>query len=81
MKKILKFYSESCAPCKVMSNKLKGLDVEVKDIDIADGDNIDVCNKYSIRTVPTIIVLDENDELVSTFKGIVPIEDIKKALK
>lgn len=81
MKKILKFYSESCAPCKVMSNKLKELDVEVKDIDIADDSSIDLCNKYSIRTVPTIIVLDENDELVSIFKGIVPIENIKEVLK
>lgn len=81
MKKILKFYSESCAPCKVMSNKLKELDIEVKDIDIAEDDNIELFNKYKIMTVPTIVVLDENDELVSTFKGIVPIEDIKEALK
>lgn len=80
MKKILKFYSETCGPCKVMSKKLAELkDVEIQEIDIADEANESLLEEWKIRAVPTIIVLNEKNELVQEFKGVVPIDKIKEA--
>lgn len=79
MKKILKFYSKTCGPCKVMSKNLEGLDgVEITEVDIADEANQELVDKYGIRTVPTIIVYDDNG--FQAFKGITPIDTIKAAL-
>lgn len=79
MRKILKFFSPTCGPCKVMSKNLSTLeDIEIQDVDITDDSNEPLLEKYGIRTVPTTVVLNESDELVQEFKGVVPIEKIKE---
>lgn len=81
MKKILKFYSETCGPCKVMNNTLKDLkDVEIEDIEINEEGSLKLIEEYNISTVPTIVVCEDN-EIVQKFIGITPIEVIKAALK
>lgn len=81
MKKILKFYSPTCGPCKVVSKNLSTLkEVEIKDIDITDEANESLIDEYKIMSVPTIVLLGENNEVLSEFKGIPPIELIQEAL-
>lgn len=81
MKRILKFYSNTCAPCKAMGKKLEELkDVEIQDIDIADEDNESLLDEWKVRAVPTIIVLAEDNTLLAEFKGITPIEKIQAVL-
>lgn len=79
MKKILKFYSPTCGPCKVMSKNLEEVSkvtgVEIQDIDITDEDNESLLNEWKPRTVPTVIAIDSKDE-VHEFKGIVPAQKI-----
>lgn len=81
MKKILKFFSPTCGPCKVMSKALSALEgVEVQDVDITDEDNQSLLDEWKPRTVPTIVVLNEENQLVKEFKGVVPIDKIKEVL-
>ena len=81
MKKILKFYSPTCGPCKVMGKTLSSLEgVDIEEIDITDDANESLLEKWNIRTIPTVIVLDENDELVKEFKGVVSMDKINEAL-
>ncbi len=81
MKKILKFYSKTCGPCKVMGKNLEGLEnIEIQNIDIADEDSLPLLEKWKIRTVPTIIVLSEDNNFIAEFKGIVPVKKIKEVL-
>lgn len=81
MKKILKFYSETCGPCKVMSKNLKGLEgVEIQDVDVADEANEPLLDEWKVKTVPTIVVLGESDELLGKFVGITPIEKIQEVI-
>lgn len=81
MKKILKFYSPTCGPCKVVSKNLSTLKgVEIKDIDITDEANESLIDEYKIMSVPTIVLLGENNEVLSEFKGIPPIELIQETL-
>lgn len=81
MKKILRFFSPTCGPCKVMSKALSALEgVEIQDIDITNDDNETLLDKWKPRTVPTVIVLDEEGNLVKEFKGIVPLNEIEEVL-
>ena len=81
MKRILKFYSDTCTPCKVMSKRIAELkNVEIQDVDIADEDNESLLDEWKIRTVPTIVVLAEDNTLLAEFKGITPIEKIQAVI-
>lgn len=81
MKRILKFYSKTCGPCKAMSKNLEGLEgVKIQDVDIADEDNESLLDEWKIRTVPTLIVLGESNEFIAEFKGVVPIDKIQQAI-
>lgn len=81
MKKILKFYSETCGPCKVMSKKLAELkNVEVQEVDIADEANEDLLDEHKIKAVPTIVVLAEDGSSLARFVGITPVENIQAVI-
>lgn len=83
MKKLLKFYSKTCGPCKVMSRNLEKLDntkVEIHEIDIAEEENNELVDKYKVRVVPTIIILSDNEDILAEFKGITSIEKIKETI-
>lgn len=81
MKRILKFYSETCGPCKVMGKKLAELkNVEVQEVDIADEANEDLLDKHKIRAVPTIVVLAEDGSSIARFVGVTPIESIQAVI-
>ena len=63
MKRILRFTASWCSPCQSLAMNLEsaGLDlpIEVIDIDIHG----DVAQEYGIRSVPTLVMLDENIEV------------------
>ena len=81
MKKILRFYSKVCAPCRLMSKRLEELDnVEVISIDINDTTNNELIKKYKVRSVPTIIVLDKDENPANEFIGVTTIDKLKKAV-
>ncbi len=81
MKKVLKFYSETCAPCRVMSKTLKELkNAKVQDVDVTDESNSDLLDKWKIIAVPTVVVLSEDDTLLAEFRGVTPIEKIQEVV-
>ena len=63
MKRIIRFTASWCGPCKSMAMNLEaanlGLPIEVVDIDI----HPDVAAEYGVRSVPTLILLDENIQM------------------
>ena len=62
MKKILRFTASWCQPCKALAKTLEnadlGIPIEVVDIDVHD----DVAVDYSIRNVPTLVLLNNGVE-------------------
>ena len=81
MKKILRFYSKVCAPCRLMGKRLEELDnVKVINIDINDTTNNELIKKYKVRSVPTIIVLDKDENPANEFIGVTTIDKLKKAV-
>lgn len=74
IKKVLKMSASWCMPCKVYSitfndvkNEEKYKDVVFEEIDVEE--NEELADKYNIRAIPTTIVLDENDNVLSSFNG------------
>ena len=63
MKRILRFTASWCQPCKLLEANLERANlnypIEVIDIDA----NEKVANEYGIRSVPTLVLLDENIEM------------------
>ena len=66
MIKILKFESDSCPQCKALSVTLERISkenkIDIKNIDIEEDNNQDLIRKYNIRSIPTIIFLNEDKE-------------------
>ena len=63
---ILKFESDSCPQCKALSATLERISkenkIDIKNIDIEEDNNQDLIRKYNIRSIPTIIFLNEDKE-------------------
>lgn len=66
MIKILKFESDSCPQCKALSVTLERITKEyktdMKSIDIEEDNNQNLIRKYNIRSIPTLIFLNEDKE-------------------
>ena len=66
MIKILKFESDSCPQCKALSITLERISnenkIDIKNIDIEEDNNQDLIRKYNIRSIPTLIFLNEDKE-------------------
>ena len=64
MKQLLKFSASWCQPCKSLSGNLKHVDfkdVELKEIDIDE--NMELANKFGIRSVPTMVLMEDDKEI------------------
>ena len=63
---ILKFESDSCPQCKALSITLERISkenkIDIKNIDIEQYNNQDLIRKYNIRSIPTLIFLNEDQE-------------------
>ena len=63
MKRILRFTASWCGPCQGLAMNLEtaslNLPIEVIDIDIHN----DSAQEYGVRSVPTLVMLDENTEI------------------
>ena len=80
--KILKFSASWCGPCRVFANTFKKVsemekykDIEFKSIDIEEDDGELYVEKYNIRSVPTILLLDEDDNIIYKLSGNIPLDD------
>lgn len=82
IKKIVDAKASWCGPCRVFANTFKKVsemekykDIEFKSIDIEEDEGELYVEKYNIKSVPTILLLDENNELVYKLSGNVPLDD------
>jgi thioredoxin 1 len=77
------FQADWCGPCKTQDPILEDLmddwpDVEFEKIDVDE--NQDVANEYQVRSLPTLIIEDD-DGIVERFIGVTQADDIESALE
>ncbi len=62
-KKVIRFTASWCQPCKALAKTLENIEnkpeIEVIDID----DDMDSAVKYTIRGVPTLVMLEDDVEV------------------
>lgn len=64
---ILKFFGSWRNPCKALSKNLEDAGIEHKSIDVDE--NEELTEKDNVMSVPTIVVLDKDDNEVGRFVG------------
>lgn len=79
--RIIKFYSESCGPCKVLDANLKKIGANYESINVDDDINADMVAFYKIRSVPTLVMETEENTEVKRHTGVFTEEQLKEWLE
>lgn len=70
--KLLKFYAPWCAPCKGLSLVIAGaqekITLPIEEVNIDE--DIDTAVKYGVRSVPTLVVVDDQGNMVKKNVGV-----------
>ena len=76
--KILRFTASWCQPCKSLAMNLEeanlNLPIEVIDIDI----HSDIAVEYGIRGVPTLVMMDENNNVMKRLVGSKTVTELRE---
>ena len=76
---IVDFWAEWCGPCKMLTPILEELSNEIKNeinvVKVNLDENQDLAMKYSIRSIPTLLLFKEGN-LIDTKVGLLPKNEI-----
>ena len=80
--KLLQFKAVWCNPCKQQTKEFKEnpVDVELEAIDV-DEDDKDLATQYSIRSIPTMVLVGDNDEVINRWTGVTKSSTINEFIK
>ena len=76
---ILKFFGTWCNPCKVLLKAFEEAKIEHQAIDVDE--NEELADKYNVKSVPTVIVLNNEGEELGRFVGPRTKEQLLEELK
>lgn len=77
--KILKFYTPTCMPCKMVGKMLESIEgIEVIPIDATE--EISKVDEYDVCNTPTLIFLDDEGKEVNRIAGMTTLKKIEEAL-
>ena len=76
MKKILYFTASWCGPCKALAPRMEKLSSQINYQKIDIDSNQDLSMKYGIRSVPSLVLVDENGNEINRIVGAQPDESI-----
>lgn len=80
MKTVIKFSMEFCQPCKQLKPIFDEVIQEIDDIKVVEVD-VDTCpdvaSSYKVRGIPTVIVTDDDDNILAMKTGMMTKEQLK----
>ena len=82
-KVVVDFFATWCGPCKMLGPVFEELSTEINDIKFIKVDideHEDLCRKYKVMSVPTLIVVDKGKEVKRNI-GFIPKDKLKEFIK
>ena len=80
--KLLKFSAPWCGPCKVLGKKLENFDVcELVEYNIEDECSEELVEKYKIKSVPTLVLVNDDGNVLKTWCGLVNVDKLSEEIK
>ena len=77
MYNLFKFSAPWCGPCKVLGKRLDGFDLcQLVEIDIEESENEPLVEKYKIKSVPTLVLVNGDTE-VKRWTGLQDVNKLK----
>jgi thioredoxin 1 len=77
------FHADWCGPCKTQDPIIDDLETEYEGVEFQKIDvdeNQDVANEYQVRSIPTVVV-ENDDGIVERFIGVTQADEIETALE
>lgn len=78
MYKVYEFYGDNCVPCKVIAPLVDKIAIQYKEkmelikVRASDPGNVELVGRFGILSVPTVVVLDEEEEVARYTGMIIP---------
>jgi len=66
--KFILFTDEECIPCGMVKKYLKSVKDDVVE-EIVFYENLDIAEKYKVGFTPTLVVVDDEDNVLESFRG------------
>ena len=79
--KVMKFYSPCCGQYRVVAREFKDnpINVPIENINVVE--EPEIADKYNVKGLPTILLLNDKEEVLETWHGIVKSEVINSKIK
>lgn len=82
--KLIKFEAKWCNPCKKQETEFEdnpiGIDIQRVNIDSTDSRDIQLVKKYRVMSIPTMVIIDDDNIVRAKFIGLTPSNEIKEAV-
>lgn len=81
--KVLKFYADWCGPCKALTRviEIAGEKVTIPVENVNIDENIFLAQEFKVRSVPTMILVDDGENEIKRHVGLVNEEKLLEFLK
>lgn len=73
--KLIKFYSDTCIPCRLLEQNLQKTDIEYISVNCNDN-NESLIEKYNISSVP-VLIKEEDGKEIDRHNGVMTVQQIK----
>lgn len=67
--KLLKFSRPNCPPCFRVAAHLNDKGIEAEEYNVYDEKDAETANKYNVQSVPVLILVDDNEDVVDQVIG------------
>lgn len=68
--KLYKFYADWCAPCKFQTSIFEKDPLNIELVSVNVEENEDLAKKFGVRNLPTLILVDDEDNIITSWHGI-----------
>lgn len=77
----MKFYSPCCGQCRVVAREFKDnpINVPIENINVVE--EPEIADKYNVKGLPTILLLNDKEEILETWHGVIKSEVINSKIK